>query len=824
MRFLIVDDSPEDRELVILKLRPAFGDAEFVQASGADELEQALARGGLDLVLTDYRLHWSDGLQVLKKAKSRFPALPVIMVTDSGTEELAVEGLRDGLSDYVLKRHLDRLPAAVQNSLERADVTELRAVHKQLEEANRVLQSQAQALQEKNQKLEQLAGELQAQRANMNAAVDGTPMSILVIDTAGRVIRMNPAAGRLYGRTVSSPFPLPELPRYHADHTPYDPSDLPLIRAVRLGEVQQNVEMAIPSPGGGWQYILVNAVPMLDATGHVSGAISLELDITSRKQAEEERERLLAQVRREWERAERLAVEAEQRATEIDAVFRALTDTVLVFGADDRVVQTNPVALDYLGFNPVGLYGTEVAARLAARTEHDGRSLTGEQLPSVLAMAGETVVDKCLILTLADGRESIVLVSASPLIEQGRVNGAVIGMHDVTEREQARDLSDVLSRINTQLITVRNPEEFMPQVLFEAARALEATTAALLYQEGDEWLVRHVYGLPGALIGKAFRVEEATLVTAVINVRDVMTVEHVLDREEKQEAVTAVLGIRAGIVVPLMLRGQVTGAMILGYSSRPRPFTVAQVNFARQIAASVSLAQENARLYEEARRDAETRAVLLNEVNHRVKNNLAAIVGLLYAQLDRPGMEGQPGYQVVIRDLIHWTEGLAIVHGMLSASDWAPLPLDELASRVIYSSLQSVPPGQVQVEVRPSPVRVSADQAHTLALVLNELATNVAKHALKGREVVLLNVEATQEGRDIVLRLRDNGPGYSPDVLAQQYPGVGLSLARNLVRRNLRGRLALYNDAGAVAEVRFPARGEVEQQHPETTAATKSAG
>jgi PAS domain S-box-containing protein len=82
-------------------------------------LDAKLNGGAPDLVLTDYRLHWSDGLRVLEQVKSAYPETPVIMVTDTGSEEVAAAGMKSGLSDYILKDHLQRLPIAIREALEK---------------------------------------------------------------------------------------------------------------------------------------------------------------------------------------------------------------------------------------------------------------------------------------------------------------------------------------------------------------------------------------------------------------------------------------------------------------------------------------------------------------------------------------------------------------------------------------------------------------------------------------------------------------------------------------------------------------------------------
>ncbi len=120
MRFMIVDDSPADRELVIRKLRQAFDSAECVEVGRRSDFERALsAETDFDLVLSDYYLHWGDGLEILRVVRSRYPEIPVVMFTDSGNEEVAVAGMKLGLSDYLRKHDLDRLPVAVRESIEK---------------------------------------------------------------------------------------------------------------------------------------------------------------------------------------------------------------------------------------------------------------------------------------------------------------------------------------------------------------------------------------------------------------------------------------------------------------------------------------------------------------------------------------------------------------------------------------------------------------------------------------------------------------------------------------------------------------------------------
>ncbi|MDZ7373393.1 MAG: PAS domain S-box protein [candidate division KSB1 bacterium] len=122
LRIVLVDDNPDDRFLLIRELRREFGQVEVEQVIGPEEFAAALDCAAFDLVITDYKLQWADGLAILREVKRRCPDKPVIMFTATGSEEIAVEAMKAGLDDYILKspKHFARVPAAVRLVLERA--------------------------------------------------------------------------------------------------------------------------------------------------------------------------------------------------------------------------------------------------------------------------------------------------------------------------------------------------------------------------------------------------------------------------------------------------------------------------------------------------------------------------------------------------------------------------------------------------------------------------------------------------------------------------------------------------------------------------------
>jgi PAS domain S-box-containing protein len=119
LRVLLIDDNPDDRLLALRALEKEIPGLKATEIINQAALDRVLGEGGFDLVVTDYQLFWSNGVEVLRKVKRLWPNVPVVMFTGTGSEEVAVEAMKAGLDDYVIKspRHFARLPAAATNAL-----------------------------------------------------------------------------------------------------------------------------------------------------------------------------------------------------------------------------------------------------------------------------------------------------------------------------------------------------------------------------------------------------------------------------------------------------------------------------------------------------------------------------------------------------------------------------------------------------------------------------------------------------------------------------------------------------------------------------------
>src|SRR5437899_614302 len=126
VRILLLEDVPADAALIQRELTKAGLVFVSQQVDTRVAFEEALRIFAPDVILSDHGLPGFDGAAALQFVRERFPALPVILVTGSLNEETAVEFMKAGAADYVLKDHLTRLPQAIKRALRESRLREER--------------------------------------------------------------------------------------------------------------------------------------------------------------------------------------------------------------------------------------------------------------------------------------------------------------------------------------------------------------------------------------------------------------------------------------------------------------------------------------------------------------------------------------------------------------------------------------------------------------------------------------------------------------------------------------------------------------------------
>lgn len=131
LHILHLEDNLEDAALVAATLKSKGIECTITCVESRDAFVAALEKGGIDLILSDYSLPSFDGLEALKIVRTRWPDIPLILVSGTLGEELAIDSFKSGVTDYVLKDRLSRLAPAVframQEVKERAEKKKIEA-------------------------------------------------------------------------------------------------------------------------------------------------------------------------------------------------------------------------------------------------------------------------------------------------------------------------------------------------------------------------------------------------------------------------------------------------------------------------------------------------------------------------------------------------------------------------------------------------------------------------------------------------------------------------------------------------------------------------
>jgi PAS domain S-box-containing protein len=392
VKFLIVDDNPADRELVIRKLRQVFDGAVFDEIGRGEEFETALEACDFDVVLTDYHLHWSDGLEVFRRIREHRSEVPVIMFTDSGNEEIAVEGMKRGLSDYLLKRHLERLPIAIRESLEKL------ALERKYAEAR----TQLRASQERYRRISELTSDY---AFAYRVEEDGTLTREWMTD----------AFYRITGYTQE------ELDALGGWRVTLHPKDAHLAEAHRsriLANEAHTVEYRILTKGGEVRWLQVRGRPIWDEDqGRVVRLLGAATDITDQREAQ----RALVQ-------AEKLSVAGRLAASLAHEINNPMQTVIGCLGLAEEELADHESVSELL---QMAVKEMQRASRIVTELRDLGRKPTpqeqeptdlGALIDRVLALSGKELANRGVEVDVRSGEDPIVVRGAPDRLHQVVLN------------------------------------------------------------------------------------------------------------------------------------------------------------------------------------------------------------------------------------------------------------------------------------------------------------------------------------------------------------------------------------------------------------------
>jgi len=264
-KILLIEDLNTDAELIIRAVRKEIKQASFFHIKNLHGLTEKFNEFQPDFVLSDYQLPGHNGLEALKTCRSLNPFIPFIIVTGAIDEETAVNCIKEGASDYVLKDNLIRLPTAIINAYEKSiSLTEKENTERSLHESERQL----------------------------SLILSTSPVGIVNVNKEGEIIYANNQAEKIFNLKNN------ELTNRKFDDTGWEITDfdgkplpaenLPFSLIKKTLKPVKDIHHAIKMADGSLTYLTVNANPYFAPDTTFNGMIASIQDITEKVNSEKE--------------------------------------------------------------------------------------------------------------------------------------------------------------------------------------------------------------------------------------------------------------------------------------------------------------------------------------------------------------------------------------------------------------------------------------------------------------------------------------------------------------------------------------------------------
>jgi len=426
LRLLILEDEPLDAELEVAKLEEAGYACQWERVETRAEFLACLDTPNYDAILADYNLPSFDGLTALHLYLERDLDLPFIFVSGTIGEETAIESLKAGATDYVLKERLSRLGPVVRRALREREEHQL---HKRVEK------------------------ELQKNRQLLNAIADHSPAAIQVKDLQGRYLLVNNQIetifdlqqGEAIGKTPHDIFPPETANKLLAD----DQAALKARNAVQTEE-------AVPLPDGMHTFIALK-FPLVDAAGEPYAVAGISTDITEQKRTEEALKNSRCRLR---------------------AIFDQTFQFMGVMMPDGTLTAVNQAALDF-----AGLEESDVVGKLFWETPWWAHSLElQERLRDAISRAASGEFIRFEVNHLAgDGSVHDIDFSLKPVRDEaGNVSFLIPEGRDITKRVRTEEALRIQRDLGIALSSTSDLPEALNQVL-QAALQMEEIDSGGVY-------------------------------------------------------------------------------------------------------------------------------------------------------------------------------------------------------------------------------------------------------------------------------------------------------------------------------------------------------
>jgi len=254
-------------------------------------------------------------------------------------------------------------------------------------------------------------------------------------------------------------------------------------------------------------------------------------------------------------------------------------------------------------------------------------------------------------------------------------------------------------------------------------------------------------------------------------------------------------GLTSMAAVPLLVKNKKVGVLNC-YTDKPHHFSEEEISVLTALGNHAAIAIEHAKLM--------VKSAIIQEMHHRVKNNLQQIASLLRLQMH---YAGERSVEQVLTESLNRILAIASVHELLSREDLDIISVKKVAESIVQATLQSViaPGKHIKMSIEGPDILLPSSQATSVALILNELTQNAVEHGFgDGSDDGMIAIILHEDAHHVRLVVSNTGTPLPAGFDIKKTDSLGLQIVESLVRGDLHGKFSLTTvDSRTIAEVLF---------------------
>ena len=368
-----------------------------------------------------------------------------------------------------------------------------------------------------------------------------------------------------------------------------------------------------------------------------------------------------------------------------------------------------------------------------------------------------------------------------------QISGAVENSRQYRKLEKRASQLSTLSEVSKTITSDLYLEEILQLIVAATADSMSFKICSLMLLDEDkqELVIKATQSSSKNYAKKAnVKIGESVAGLALAEGRTIT----VYDLKHSAEYATPDLARQEGLsslaAIPLLVKNKKIGVLNC-YTEKPHRFTEDEISVLSALGNHAAIAIEHAKLM--------VKSAIIQEMHHRVKNNLQQVASLLRLQMH---YVGQRSVEQVLTESLNRILAIASVHELLAREDLDIISVKKVAEQIIQATAQGIlaPNKHLAMKIEGVDILLPSAQATSVALILNELVQNAVEHGFgEGMDDGDILISLAEDDKSVILEVSNNGTPLPEGFDIRTTDSLGLQIVESLVRGDLQGRFTLTN-------------------------------